>query len=156
MQGRLADACQAPDKKLLRQGCGLLVQATRMMYSCGIMAFRDPDAIAERLDKYADAITAFVVLECIAFVVGLANKDFHDAVLNAGGAKIPILFFVGFTSANVLVWLCYKGEDDLLGKVNQEKSPISNCLFGVRITRFVIMLLANLFEVIAYFYLFRA
>jgi hypothetical protein len=126
-----------------------------MMYSFGIMAFRDPDAIAERLNKYADAITAFVVFECIAFVVGLANKDFHDAVLKTGGMKISTLFCVGLTSATALVWLCHKGEDDLLGKFNQVKSPISICLGGIRTARFVIMFLANLFEVIAYYGLFR-
>src|ERR1019366_1140215 len=120
------------------------------MYSFGIMAFRDPDAIAERLNKYADAITAFVVLECIAFVIGLANKEFRESVLSAGSLQISTLFCVGLTSAVVLVYLCYRGEDQVLGKLNQESGPVIACLGGIRIARMVIMLMANLFEVITY------
>jgi hypothetical protein len=40
------------------------------------MAKRDPQALAERLGKYADAITAFAVLETIAFFLSLGNSDF--------------------------------------------------------------------------------
>ena len=120
------------------------------MYSFGIMAFRDPDAIAERLNKYADAITAFVVLECIAFVIGLSNKEFRESVLSAGPLQISTLFCIGFTSAMVLVYLCYRAEDQVLGKLNQESGPVIACLGGIRIARMVIMLMANLFEVITY------
>jgi hypothetical protein len=119
-----------------------------------IMAFRDPDAIGERLNRYADAITAFVVLECVGFVVGLANRDFYQAVLNAGRTEISTLFCIGLTFATILVFLCHVAEDKVLGKFNKVKSPVSITLGGIRTARFVIILMANTLEAVAYFTIF--
>jgi hypothetical protein len=46
------------------------------------MAKRDPQALAERLSKYADALTAFAVVESVAFFFNLGNIDFRHVVIH--------------------------------------------------------------------------
>jgi hypothetical protein len=113
------------------------------------MAFRDPDAIAERLNKYADAICAFVILECIAFVLGLANKDFYSAVLRQGYSTITTVFTGGLVVAVILVLLCFVGEQRLLGSIRDEDPRVRLSLVGIWFGRTVVIAAANIFEAIA-------
>jgi hypothetical protein len=118
------------------------------------MAFRDPNAIAERLDKYVDGLTAFVVIQFIAFVVGLANKDFHAAVISMGKHEFAAVFSVVFCLVGTLQGLCFWGEDKLLGHLQNEPKAVYYSMMTGRCARLIIVFLALLFEFIVRLQLF--
>ncbi|HEY1757945.1 MAG TPA: hypothetical protein VGG72_21425 [Bryobacteraceae bacterium] len=119
----------------------------------GTMSFRDPDAIAERFNKYADAITALALLETVAFVLGLSNDDLYHAVLH-NQLIVSGVFALGFCVSECLVLFCYRGEDELLGNARDLPSPAGRWIMLSRVAHLVVILLASLLQVMATWYVY--
>jgi hypothetical protein len=52
---------------------------------------RDPVEVWKQLVGYADAAVAFGVVQSIAFIVGITNREFREAVLKLGSTWIAAL-----------------------------------------------------------------
>ena len=104
------------------------------------MPFKDPDALAEKLDRYADSLTAFAVLQTGAFLLGLLNKDFREGIFKLGPAYAYALLTFLLGSIIFLLMGCFSGQDALLGKPFDLPSPLGKWIFFTRVWRLLIVL----------------
>jgi hypothetical protein len=119
------------------------------------MAFKDRDEIAKRLDLYADAATAFGVLQSLAFVISLASSDVRDTVVAAGRAKVMGLWVAALSVTGLVTFLCFLGQNALLGDLEKGwgKNP-DHIILYTRLGRLALLLMASILELVAGLFLF--
>jgi hypothetical protein len=91
--------------------------------------------LAKRLGTYADAITAFSVVQSVAFAFALpSNKDFNTSVLESWRIALAgcgVAFLIYF----YLIRRCHRGEDALLSK-SSESALVNTWTNHVRCARY--------------------
>ena len=80
------------------------------------MSTRDPQELAKQLNGYADQMTKFVLLQALAFLISLSNKDVLETI-----SKVPwLVAYIFWDVIHLLqlffVLMCHVGEDELIGK----------------------------------------
>jgi hypothetical protein len=104
---------------------------------------RNPKGLAKQLIQYADAITAFVVLQSVGFSLALTSKDVRTSVTRALPCIIPPILLIATLVYCGLIYFCHLGETALIGKPS-ERIPSHTVTRRLRLMRYLIILLANL------------
>ena len=117
------------------------------------MAFRDPEAIAERLDKYADALTAFAVFQSAAFLLSLFNKEVREAIFGIGPTFIYITVSLVLMGLCGLISACFSGQDALIGKPSDMTDPSDRWMIFSRYGRLLVVLVVQLFQAAVFHFL---
>jgi hypothetical protein len=87
---------------------------------------RDPIEAAKKFMSYADAVTAFAILQSLAFLSAYSGSTGKNGVHDMSNALffwMVILDAASFFYSLVLL-MCYRAESALLGKPN-ESTPVS-------------------------------
>ena len=112
---------------------------------------RDPKEFAQRMSHYADGITVFVVLQSVAIVAALANKDLARNSLPQKVVAWPLVSAVAIVYF-AAVMACHAAEDELLG-FPDNKSLVGKWTRRVRLGR-MIMIAGSIFYVIVTYAMF--
>src|ERR1700730_2727524 len=72
--------------------------------------------LAKQIGTYADATTAFAVLQSITFSFSLGSDEVHKNVLKTPPWLIPVLCIVALAFYVAIIWFCYLGESALIGE----------------------------------------
>lgn len=93
---------------------------------------RERKDLAKQLGKYADATTAFVVIQSIAFSFSLGSKELGERIRHAPAFLIETLCYIVLAFYILIITSCFVGENKLFGK--ESRTPILAAgprLFGV-------------------------
>ena len=114
------------------------------------MPLRDPDALAEKIDKYTDVIVGFVLLEFLSFWAALINKDFREFLVTLGFSPILLTSIVAvFATCFLLKW-CFAAQDELLGSDKDLPKPVKKWIDRTRNGKLIIVCLALEGQVVAF------
>jgi hypothetical protein len=81
------------------------------------MALRDKEAIAAKLNGYAEKLTGFAILQSISLAFTFTNKDFGEVMRKYGSfTKGSIWIGLAYSFYFVTILMCHIGEDKLLGQ----------------------------------------
>jgi len=80
------------------------------------MSTRDPQELAKQLNEYADQMTRFALLQGLAFLISLSNKDVLETIGKVPWLAAYILWDVIHTLQLLFVLTCHFGEDELIGR----------------------------------------
>lgn len=83
---------------------------------------RDRKELAKQLGKYADATTAFVVLQSIAFSFSLGSKDIGERIRHAPPYLIQTLCCVSLAFYILIITSCFVGENKLLANASRDEA----------------------------------
>ena len=75
----------------------------------------DEKDLAKQLRTYADATTAFAVVQGVAVAIALGSKDFRDNVLKTPWWVIPLMCLCALVVYGGIVFVCNLGENKLAG-----------------------------------------
>jgi hypothetical protein len=91
--------------------------------------------LAKQVSTYADAITGFAFVQCIATAVLLAqNPQFVHAIVHRWYVAVPIT--LAMTAVySYLLNRCHKAEDDLLGVLGERGDKIAKVVPAIRSAR---------------------
>jgi hypothetical protein len=118
------------------------------------MSAKDPNEFAKQLRTYADAITAFCIIQSVAFGFALGNKDFRDNVLKLKSCELYTLGTVAIFFYTFLVIGCQRGEEALLGK-SKLNDPVEVWARRVRWARLLVIILAEIIMIVGVYFTFR-
>jgi hypothetical protein len=103
---------------------------------------RDQRELAKQLRTYADATTAFSVIQSIAFSIALGSKDLGENIRETNECLIPILCCVALGVYICIIAACHAGENALVGKPFSSSS-IHRWTKYVRWGRYFVTILAE-------------
>jgi hypothetical protein len=115
---------------------------------------RDSKDLAKQLDRYADAITAFAVVQTIAFAVGLRSEDTRQNILKTPSYLIPMLCLLALTFYMILILFCHAGENALIGPPDRD-IPAHRWTKRVRAFRILVVTLAVGVALVGIFFTWR-
>jgi hypothetical protein len=87
---------------------------------------RDPGEAAKKFTSYADANTAFAILQSLAFLSAYSGSTNNGGVNTMGNAFLfwMVILNVACLFYFVVILMCYRAESALIGKPN-DLSPVS-------------------------------
>jgi len=100
------------------------------------------------LSTYADAVTAFALVQSITFSFGLASKDLRESILKTPHLLVPSLVILASFFYGTIVVLCHYGEDALIGKPDS-KSPVDRWTRYARYLRLFVILAVTALALVA-------
>jgi hypothetical protein len=115
---------------------------------------RERKDLAKQLGTYADATTAFAVIQSIAFAFALGSKDLRENILRTPPCLIPALCLVALGIYSLIVLACHLGENALIGKPCR-KIDTHNWTRHLRFWRYAVMVLAESVALIGVYFTFR-
>jgi hypothetical protein len=110
---------------------------------------REPKEVAKQLATYADAITAFSVVQSVAFGFALAGNDLSAKMIRAPWWLVPGVCLVAYTFYAITVWRCQHAEDTLFVG-SEESKKADGWAKEIRYWRIWIIVLAAALSLIAY------
>jgi len=108
----------------------------------GIMALRDKEAIAAKLNGYAEKLSGFAILQSISFVLAFQNKDFREGVQFYGfnrALNVAGVTFFFYLSAAIL---CMVGDHNLIG-TPKFSTPEGKWIALIRAGQIIIILISG-------------
>lgn len=118
------------------------------------MSGRDPQELVKRLNTYADATTAFAILQTLAFLLALATPETRRSIIGLGKYAFVSIQVVAFIIFETILLLCYLGEDAIIGKLETRFDPIDRWTMYVRTFRIFLIFVAQVTNLVVYLYLF--
>jgi hypothetical protein len=116
---------------------------------------RDKAELAKQLRTYADAITAFAVLQSVAFGIALGGKDFRESVLKLHRCQIDLMCAGALVLYIVFVAACHYGEDAVLDVPKGQTGKAETWTHYIRVGRFIVIAVAQGLNFLAIYFTFH-
>jgi cytochrome c biogenesis protein CcdA len=96
---------------------------------------REPKEFLSQITTYADAITAFSILQAIAFTLAVASAEKFIKTLQLYHRSILVILFLAVPIYWLMLFWCHRTEDKLVE--TSDDSNIKSALLVIRVCRYV-------------------